>query len=138
MADVRDADPGAVTIARAEADDLAARVAGPVSLPGDDGYTAECAIYNLNLGLEPALAVGVTSDADVQAAVGFAAERGLPVAVNHTGHHAARRGARCGADRHPAHGQRDDRLRRRTVRDRAGCPLGARLSTSRPRRGSRR
>jgi FAD/FMN-containing dehydrogenase len=59
-------------------------------LPGDDGYAAECVVYNLNLVLEPALIVGVTSEADVQAAVRFAAQHGLPVAVNHTGHHVAR------------------------------------------------
>ncbi|HEU6444633.1 MAG TPA: FAD-binding oxidoreductase [Gaiellaceae bacterium] len=70
-----------------EAAELAAQVAGPVFVPGDDGYAAECAVYNLNLALEPALIVGVTSEADVQAAVRFAARRGLPLAVNHTGHH---------------------------------------------------
>jgi hypothetical protein len=66
---------------REEAAGLAAQVGGPVLLPGEDGYADECAIYNLNFVLEPALVVGVTSVADVQAAVGFAARRGLPVAV---------------------------------------------------------
>jgi FAD/FMN-containing dehydrogenase len=69
---------------------LATEVAGRVLLPGEDGYAAESAIYNLNLALEPALIVGVTSDADVQAAVRFAAERGLPIAVKNTGHQVAR------------------------------------------------
>jgi FAD binding domain len=69
-----------------EAAELAAQVVGPVLLPGEDGYAVECAIYNLNLVLEPALVVGVTSAADVQAAVRFAAQRGLPVAVKATGH----------------------------------------------------
>jgi FAD binding domain/Berberine and berberine like len=86
----RDSDSGATPVRRAEAAELAAQVAGPVSLPGDDGYAADCVVYNLNLGLEPALTVGVTSEADVQATVRFAAQRGLPVAVNHTGHHVAR------------------------------------------------
>jgi hypothetical protein len=81
---------GAATVRREEATELAAQVAGPVFLPGDDGYAAECVLYNLALVLEPALIVGVTSDADVQAAVRFAAERSLPVAVNNTGHHVAR------------------------------------------------
>jgi hypothetical protein len=73
-----------------EAAELAAQVAGPVLVPGDDGYAAECAVYNLNLALEPALIVGVTSEADVQAAVRFAAGRELPLSVNNTGHHVAR------------------------------------------------
>ena len=90
MADVRDSGPGAATVERQEAAELAAQVRGPVLLSGDDGYASECAIYNLNLALEPALAVGVTSEEDVQAAVRFAAERGLPVAVSNTGHAAAR------------------------------------------------
>jgi hypothetical protein len=73
---------------------LAAEVAGPVLLPGDDGYAAECATFNLGHALEPAVAVGATSAADVQAAVRFAAARGMPVAVKATGHQTA-----C-----PAHG----------------------------------
>jgi FAD binding domain/Berberine and berberine like len=81
---------GAATVRREEATELAAQVAGPVFLPGDDGYAAECVGYNLALVLEPALIVGVTSDADVQAAVRFAAERSLPVAVNNTGHQVVR------------------------------------------------
>jgi hypothetical protein len=75
-----------------EAAGLAAQVGGPVLLPGEDGYADECAIYNLNFVLEPALVVGVTSVADVQAAVGFAARRGLPVAVKTTGHQTSRPG----------------------------------------------
>ena len=88
----RDSDSGAATVRREEATELAAQVAGPVFLPGDDGYAAECGIYNLNLVLEPALIVGVTSEADVQAAVRFAAQLGLPAAVNNTGHNVARSG----------------------------------------------
>jgi len=85
-----DSDPGAAIVRREEAAELAAQVAGPVFLPGDDGYAAECVVYNLSLVLEPALVVGVTSEADVQAAVRFAAQRDLSVAVNNTGHHIAR------------------------------------------------
>jgi FAD/FMN-containing dehydrogenase len=71
---------------RTDAAELGARVTGPVFLPGDDGFTAECTTYNLNAPLEPALAVGVTSVADVQAAVRFAARREMPVAIKSTGH----------------------------------------------------
>ena len=87
MQAARDPDSGAATVPREQVAELAAQVAGPVFLPGDDGYAAECGIYNLNLVLEPALIVGVTSEADVRAAVRFAAQRGLPLAVNNTGHH---------------------------------------------------
>src|SRR5262249_8741306 len=85
-----DSGSGAATVGREEMAELAGQVAGPVFLPGDDGYTAECAGYNLNLVLEPALIVGVMSETDVQAAVQFAAQRDMPVAVNHTGHHVTR------------------------------------------------
>lgn len=90
MPTVRDSDSGAATVQHEEAAELAAQVAGPVFLPDDDGYAAECIVNNLNLVLEPALIVGVASEADVQAAVRFAAQRGLPVAVNNTGHNVAR------------------------------------------------
>jgi hypothetical protein len=69
-----------------EVAELAARVGGPVFVPGQPGYVEECVSYNLNLVLEPALVVEVTSTADVQVAVRFAVQRGLPVAVNATGH----------------------------------------------------
>ncbi len=66
--------------------DLGARVAGPV-LPGDHpGVAAEVATFNLAVTHRPALVVGATSADDVAAAVGWAAERGLPVAVQATGH----------------------------------------------------
>ncbi|MFJ4846571.1 FAD-binding oxidoreductase [Streptomyces sp. NPDC088733] len=61
-------------------------MSGPVLLPGDEGYDTECQIYNLNLSLEPALAVGAADAADVQAAISFAACQGRPVTVKTTGH----------------------------------------------------
>src|SRR5262245_4208551 len=90
MQAVPDPASGAATVRRDEAAELGTQVSGPIFLPDDDGYVAECAIYNLSLVLEPTLTVGVKSEADVQAAVRFAAQRGLPVAVNNTGHHVAR------------------------------------------------
>lgn len=86
----RDSDSGATPVRREEATTLAAQVAGPVLLPDDDGYAAECAVYNLNNPLEPALIVGATSAADVQAAIRFAAQRDLPVSVSNTGHQVVR------------------------------------------------
>ncbi|MFE0631645.1 FAD-binding oxidoreductase [Streptomyces sp. NPDC058864] len=69
-----------------EAAELASLVGGPVLLPGEEGYEAECRIYNLNVSLEPALAVGAVNAADVRAAVRFAAREGRPVTVKTTGH----------------------------------------------------
>lgn len=68
--------------------ELAAATAGPVLLPGDEAYATECAAYNLATPHRPAVVVGATTPADVQAAVRFAAAHGLPVAVLATGHSA--------------------------------------------------
>ncbi|MDX3240044.1 FAD-binding oxidoreductase [Streptomyces sp. ME03-5709C] len=73
-------------VSPADAAELASLVSGPVLLPGGEGYGAECRIHNLNVSLEPALAVGAANAADVQAAVRFAARQGRPVTVKTTGH----------------------------------------------------
>jgi FAD/FMN-containing dehydrogenase len=59
---------------------------GPVLLPGDDGYDDERAGYNLIVEHHPAVIVGATGAADVVAAVDFARDRNLAVAVQATGH----------------------------------------------------
>lgn len=66
--------------------ELATRVAGPVLEPGDAGFDQEVSGFNLAVTHRPQLVVGVTSTADVVAAVRFAAERGMPVRVQATGH----------------------------------------------------
>ncbi|MFF0525349.1 FAD-binding oxidoreductase [Actinomadura nitritigenes] len=78
------------SLSRADIADLPERVGGPVVLPGDAGYPAECATFNLLTPVRPAVAVGATGADDVRAAVRFAAERDLPVAVLATGHQMAR------------------------------------------------
>ncbi|MEV4538745.1 FAD-binding oxidoreductase [Asanoa sp. NPDC049518] len=65
---------------------LASEVAGPVRAPGDDGYAVETATWNLAQVERPAVVVGATSVADVQAAVRFAGANDLPVATVATGH----------------------------------------------------
>ncbi|MEO3821676.1 FAD-binding oxidoreductase [Plantactinospora sp. B24E8] len=67
---------------------LVAATDGLVLLPGDEGYAAECAAYNLATPHRPAIVVGATSPGDVQAAVRFAVAHNLPVAVLATGHSA--------------------------------------------------
>jgi UDP-N-acetylenolpyruvoylglucosamine reductase len=81
---------GPAVLSSAETVDLMERVSGPVLLPDDAGYQTECATFNLMTKLRPAIAVGATSVTDVQAAVRFAAERDLPVAVLATGHQMVR------------------------------------------------
>ncbi|WP_051116421.1 FAD-binding oxidoreductase [Amycolatopsis nigrescens] len=66
--------------------ELAGQVRGPVLLPGQHGYDAECATFNLIVEHHPAVVVGATGTADVLAAVRFAAANDLPVAVQATGH----------------------------------------------------
>lgn len=67
-------------------DALSERVLGPVVHPGDDRYDAERAGYQLARWHRPDVVVGATGAADVQAAVEYARARGLPVAVQGTGH----------------------------------------------------
>jgi hypothetical protein len=54
--------------------------------PGDAGYAAEIASYDVSQVPEPGLVVAATSAADVRAAVRLAARRNAPVAVLATGH----------------------------------------------------
>ncbi|WP_211192559.1 FAD-binding oxidoreductase [Actinoplanes sp. TBRC 11911] len=70
--------------------ELHGSVAGPVLLPGDEGYADEVATFNLSNPVVPAVAVGVTGAGDVQAVVRFAARHHLPVAVLATGHQAVK------------------------------------------------
>lgn len=67
-------------------DELAAAVRGPV-LAGDHPDAAgEITTFNLAVTHRPAVVVGATSAQDVAAAVSWAADRQLPVAVQATGH----------------------------------------------------
>ncbi|PPF77531.1 FAD-dependent oxygenase [Subtercola sp. Z020] len=70
--------------------ELAARTAGRVLGRNSAGYDAATAGYNLAALRRPDLVVLAADAADVVAAVQFAAERSMPVAVMSTGHHAAR------------------------------------------------
>ncbi|MGW0832089.1 FAD-binding oxidoreductase [Streptomyces prunicolor] len=65
---------------------LAEEVTGPVLGSDADGYDAECAPFNTVVTHRPALVVGASETADVQAAIRFAASHGLAVAVLATGH----------------------------------------------------
>ncbi|MFI5913580.1 FAD-binding oxidoreductase [Dactylosporangium sp. NPDC051541] len=65
-------------------------VAGPVYVPGDEGFAAEAFSWNVAITHEPLAVVGATSAQDVAVAVRWAGTLGLPVAVQATGHGAVR------------------------------------------------
>ena len=65
---------------------LRTAVDGPVLTAGDAEYAAAAAGYNLAVVHEPEVIVVPSSTADVVATIGWAAEHGLPVAVQATGH----------------------------------------------------
>ena len=65
---------------------LSAQVAGPVLVPGDEGYPAEHTGFDLSVPQHPALVVGATTADDVVAAVDFARSHHLGVGVQATGH----------------------------------------------------
>ena len=69
---------------------LATRLRGTATAPGDTEYDADRAAWNLAVDQHPAVVVRAADDTDVAVAVRFAAEHGLGVAVQATGHGVAR------------------------------------------------
>lgn len=66
--------------------ELQLSVRGPVFTPADPGFHSEVAAFNLSTEHKPDLAFGALDAEDVSAAIRWAAERGMPVAVQSTGH----------------------------------------------------
>jgi FAD/FMN-containing dehydrogenase len=66
-------------------DRLSGRVSGPVLCPHDEGYAEEADGFNRAIRHRPAVIVGAANATDVQEAVRFASEHGLPAAVAATG-----------------------------------------------------
>ena len=69
--------------------ELNAEVRGPVLQPGDDGYDEARTVYNAMIDRHPGIIVRPTGTADVMAAVNFAREQDLLVAVKGGGHNVA-------------------------------------------------
>ena len=67
-------------------DTLRRTTAGPVLIPGDDGYADEVFAWNARTVHRPDLVVGAVCADDVVAAMRYAIRHGLPVAVQATGH----------------------------------------------------
>ncbi|MBL8265121.1 FAD-binding oxidoreductase [Steroidobacter sp.] len=79
-------DGNEITLRSAAIKDLAARMRGELLLAGDEGYDQARMILNPSFDKHPALIARPASAADVQAAVGFAREHNLLVAVKCGGH----------------------------------------------------
>lgn len=67
-------------------DELRLRLNGDVHLPGEPGYEDACTLFNAMIDKRPALVAGCAAPDDVIAALGFARDCGLPVAVRAGGH----------------------------------------------------
>jgi FAD/FMN-containing dehydrogenase len=73
----------------ADRDALKSLVRGTVHLPDGDGYHEARQVWNAMIDRRPAAIVCASGVADVMAAVRFAGERGLPVAIRCGGHNVA-------------------------------------------------
>jgi FAD/FMN-containing dehydrogenase len=73
-------------------DELARGFAGVILQPGDTGYDEGRAVWNGLIDRHPVLIARCASTADVVAAVNFAREQGLPLAVRGGGHNVAGHG----------------------------------------------
>ena len=65
---------------------LRGSVGGIVSRPGEGAYAEDTASYNLALVHRPEAALGALDAGDVAKAVAWAAERGIPLGIQSTGH----------------------------------------------------
>ena len=68
---------------------LRRQISGSVLLNNEDGFDAARTIWNAMIDRSPTLIVRAASTADVVAAVRFAAEQDLPIAVRGGGHNVA-------------------------------------------------
>lgn len=67
-------------------DSLRPMMRGSIFLPGDDGYTEKCKVYNAMIHKKPGMIIKCVDAADVINAVNFGRENNLSVAVRGGGH----------------------------------------------------
>lgn len=65
---------------------LRAQIKGRVSLPAEPGFEEDKFSWNVVIGHVPEVVVAAQDEADVASAVRFAAEAGMPISVQSTGH----------------------------------------------------
>lgn len=75
-----------ITPERKTLDQLRAQIKGRLTLPGEAGFDEDKFAWNLVIGHAPEVIVAALDEADVRAAVRFAAEHGMPISVQSTGH----------------------------------------------------
>src|SRR5689334_1980264 len=81
--------PSATTLDDAAVQDFTTRLRGELIRPGDAGYDAARQLYNGMIDKRPALIARCVDVADVIAAVNFARDQGLTLAVRGGGHNGA-------------------------------------------------
>jgi FAD/FMN-containing dehydrogenase len=74
---------------RTREDELRLRLRGDLYRAGEDGYEDACALFNSMIDRRPALVARCSAPDDVAAALAYARESGLPVAVRGGGHSVA-------------------------------------------------
>ncbi len=77
------------TILSSSADELRLRLRGSVHRPGDGAYEDACTLFNTMIDRRPRLVAACAAVEDVVAALAFAREHDLPVAVRAGGHSVA-------------------------------------------------
>ncbi len=82
-------DGGHVEVSGEQLDALAGRLAGPLLVPGDEGFAEAVLIWNALAAREPALVARPESARDVAAVVDFAREHRILLSVKGGGHHIA-------------------------------------------------
>lgn len=117
---------GARGVDRKSAEDLKARLRGPLLRPGDAGYDDTRSVWNAMIDRRPALIARCLGVADVVACVNFARENGLSLSIKGGGHNIAGLAVCDGGlmlDMSLMRGVWVD-PRARTARAQAGCLLG--------------
>ena len=89
MAEVQTLTTKAATLDEAVVSDFKAKLRGALVRPDDGGYDEARGLWNGMIDKRPALIVRASGTADVIAAVNFAREHGLPLAVRGGGHNVA-------------------------------------------------